>query len=148
MSPKDIKPYRRAQLDKTFDELRGRLPAMPIGGWIAEIRSLLLMKTTQLARRVGVSQSVVSKLEKSEREKKITLQSLENVADALECDLHYFFVPRKGLENELYERAEKLFLENEKRLEHHMSLEGQSESVAETAQTAKRILEYYNKVWD
>lgn len=150
-STQDMKHYRRSQLDKSFAELKGKLPAHPKKGWISEIRSLLLMTTAQLARRIGVAQSVASNFEKSEREKAITLQSLEKVANALECDLHYFFVPKKGsLESELYERAERLYKQNEKKLEHHMRLEGQgqSESVLESTRVAYEILKLYKKVWD
>ena len=144
----DIKHDRRSQLDRTFQELKGRLPAHPKTGWIAEIRTLLLMTTAQLARRIGIAQSVVSNFEKSEREKTITLHSLEKVANALECDLHYVLVPRKGLEAELYERAEKLYKKNEKKLEHHMRLEGQGTSVSDDARTALAILKLYKQVWN
>lgn len=143
----DIKHVRRSQLDRAFVELVGRLPTRPKKGWIAEIRSLLLMTTAQLARRIGVAQSVVSNFEKSERENAITLQSLEKIANALECDFHYFFVPKKGLEVELFERAEKIYNQNEKTLEHHMRLEGQGESAVESARKSYEILKLYKKVW-
>ena len=148
MTTPDIKYNRRDQLDLIFAELKNKLPAIPKKGWIAEIRSLLLMTTTQLARRVGVAQSVVSNFEKSEREKGITLQSLEKIANAMECDLHYFFVPRKGLELELHDRAEKLYKEKEKRLEHHMRLEGQGKSGTQSVRAAYEILKLYKRVWD
>lgn len=152
MNESDIKHYRRAQLDRTFAALKegNKLPSNPKKGWIAEVRTLLLMTTAQLARRIGVAQSVVSNFEKSEREKAITLQSLEKIADALECDLHYLFIPRKGLEAELYDRAEKLYQKKAKKLEHHMRLEGQgqSESVVESVRVSIEILKLYKKVWD
>ncbi len=143
----DIKHHRRSQLDQTFTELKGRLPTCPKKGWIAEVRSLLLMTTAQLARRIGVAQSVASNFERSEREKAITLQSLEKIAHALECDLHYFLVPKKGLEAELFERAEILYNQNEKKLEHHMRLEGQGEGSVKSARRAYEILKLYKNVW-
>ena len=145
---RDLKHNRRAQLDRLFQTLKGQLSPRPKKGWIAEIRTLLMMTTYQLARRVGVAQSVISNFEKSERDNTITLQSLRKVADALECELHYFLIPKKGLEHELYERAEKLHAENEKRLEHHMRLEGQGSDVVEDARRAYEILKLYGKVWD
>jgi DNA-binding Xre family transcriptional regulator len=78
-----------------MNELSRLIPPRPRDGWIAEIRSLLLMTSSQLARRVGVSQSVISNLQKSEREKTITLKSLEKVANALECELVYVLIPKK-----------------------------------------------------
>jgi len=154
MNKSDIKHYQRAQLDRAFAALKKSelLPALPKNGWIAEVRTLLLMTTAQLARRIGVAQSVVSNFEKSEREKTITMQSLEKIANALECDVHYLFVPRneKGLEGELYDRAKKIYEQKEKKLEHHMRLEGQgqSESVEESVRIAIEILKLYKKVWD
>ena len=147
MTDRDIKHYRRSQVDRTLGELKGKLPVRPKTGWIAEIRSLLLMTTAELARRIGVAQSVASNFEKSERERTITLQSLDKIADALECDLHYCFVPRKGLEAELYERAETLYRHNEKRVEQHMRLEGQGSSAADDARKALEILKLYRQVW-
>ena len=144
---RDIKHYQRSQLDRTLNELKKNLPTIPKKGWITEIRSLLFMTTAQLARRIGVAQSVVSNFEKSERKKTITLHSLEKIAHALECDLHYSFVPRKGLEAELYERAERLYNENEKKLEHHMRLEGQGTTVIDDARKTLEILKLYKKVW-
>ncbi|MCB0339240.1 MAG: helix-turn-helix domain-containing protein [Bdellovibrionales bacterium] len=154
MNHLDIKHSRREQLDRAFAALNESklLPSIPKKGWIAEVRTLLLMTTAQLARRVGVAQSVISNFEKSEREKAITLQSLEKVANALECELHYVFIPRNknGLEGELHDRAEKLHRQKEKKLEHHMRLEGQgqSESVAESVRTEIEILKLYKRVWD
>lgn len=152
----DIKASRRKQLDKVFLELKENIPLRPKNGWIAEIRTLLLMTTAQLAHRIGVAQSVVSNFEISERSKTISLQSLEKIAQALECDLHYFFVPRKGLENELFERAEKLYNQNDKKIEHHMRLEGQGanskenskETARETAERVYKILSLYKEVWE
>jgi len=147
MEKTDIKHNRRAQLDRMFMDLRVKLPARPKNGWIAEVRSLLLMTTAQLAGRIGVAQSVVSNFEKSEREKAITLQSLEKIANALECELHYLFVPKKGLEAELFDRAQKLYDQKEKKLEHHMRLEGQGSSAANEARRSLEILKLYKNVW-
>ena len=148
MEKADINHYRRAQLDRALEIFKGRIPPRPKNGWIAEVRTLLHMTTAQLARRIGVSQSVVSNFEKSERENTITLQSLEKIASALECNLQYLFVPKKGLEAELYDRAEKLYRKKQRKIEHHMSLEGQSESEIESARTAYEILKLYKRVWD
>src|SRR5215212_1792829 len=91
---------RRKQLDRFFGEhafLR-RLP-LPRLGWIREIRSALGMSAAQLAHRLGVGQSTVAKLEKSEAEATISLQSLRKVAEAMDCTLVYAFVPRNTLQS-------------------------------------------------
>lgn len=147
MGSSDLKYNRRAQLDRLLGELRGKIPVRPKTGWIAEIRSALQMTTAQLARRVGVAQSVVSNFEKSERQKTITLQSLEKIAQSLECELHYVLIPKKGLEQELYERARALHEQRMKKIEHHMRLEGQGTSAADDARKMLEILKLYRDVW-
>lgn len=146
----DLKHYRRSQLDSTFKELKKGLPPRPKKGWIAEVRSLLLMTTAQLARRVGVAQSVVSNFEKSERKKAITLQSLERIAEALECELHYFLVPKKGLDKTLNERAKKLYEHDQKVVEHQMRLEGQGTKtdLRRDIEIAMLIANRHRRIWD
>jgi predicted DNA-binding mobile mystery protein A len=146
----DIKHQRRSQLDKVLANCSSTLPANPKRGWIAEIRDLLQMTSAQLARRLGVTQSVVSALEKSERNKTISVKSLEKAANALECDLYITLIPRKGLEAELYSRAEALWELRHKQIQHHMRLEDQGivpDEIRAIAQRAYEILELYGDVW-
>ncbi len=74
------------------------------------------------------------------------MQSLEKIAEALECELRYVLVPKKGLEAELFERAQKLYKQKEQKLEHHMRLEGQGSAVND-AREALEILKLYKEVW-
>jgi predicted DNA-binding mobile mystery protein A len=151
MSAMGIEHKRRVQLDKYFDGLRSRLRPQPKNGWVAEIRTLLLMTGEQLAKRVGVSQSVISNLEKSERNSTITLRSLERLASALECDFYYALVPKKGLEAELHDRAEKLYEQRRQQVAHHMKLEQQEveeDEIKHIVRRAIEILELYPEVWE
>ena len=121
----NIQATRRTQLDRLFRGIRKDPLPRPKNGWVAEIRNALQMTTIQLAKRLGVSQPVISNFEKAERNNSITLKSLARLADALDCDLHYVLVPRRGLDDILMERAKAVVDREEKSLEHHMSLEGQ-----------------------
>ncbi len=56
------------------------------------------MSSTDLAARLGISQSTVSELEHSEVSDSIKLGSLRRVASALDCDLFYFLAPRSTLD--------------------------------------------------
>lgn len=60
---------------------------------LADNRIALGLSTTQLAHRLGISQSTVVRLEQSERAGTITLESLKRVADALGCTLEYSIRP-------------------------------------------------------
>jgi predicted DNA-binding mobile mystery protein A len=63
-------------------------------GWAKAIRQSLGMTASSFAKRLGMTQAGVSKLEKAEIEDKITLASLRKLAGALDCELHYALVPR------------------------------------------------------
>lgn len=59
---------------------------------ILKARSKRHLSTTELARRLGISQSSALRLEQSEQKGKITIDSLMRVAEALGYKLEYRFV--------------------------------------------------------
>lgn len=65
------------------------------------------MSSAELATRLGVSQQAVGVLERSEAQHTIKLETLRRVADALDCDLAYFLVPRMPLEEEVQAQARR-----------------------------------------
>ena len=67
-------------------------------GQIKQKRESIGLSTTELAHRLGVSQSTALRLEKSEDVEAITLASLKRAARALGMELRYEFVdpPGKG----------------------------------------------------
>ena len=77
----------------------------PKEGWIRATRKALGMSSTQLARRLSVSKSQASQMERMEIEDRITLKQLRRVADTLGCDLVYALKPRKPVEEMIRERA-------------------------------------------
>jgi predicted DNA-binding mobile mystery protein A len=81
----------RNALDSKLLPLR-RLKARvvtPRGGWIVAIRQALGMTTTQMAQRLGVSQSNIVQMEMAESEGRIKLETLKRAAEALNCTLLY-----------------------------------------------------------
>jgi predicted DNA-binding mobile mystery protein A len=69
------------------------------------------MSGTELAARMGVGQSTVSGLERSEVQGTIRLDTLRRAADALGCDLVYYLSPKKTLEATVREQARRKALE-------------------------------------
>ena len=61
---------------------------------IQELRKVKQWSQAELARRSGVNQGVISRLESGETQS-ITLPNLEKLAEALECDPGYLIV-KKG----------------------------------------------------
>jgi predicted DNA-binding mobile mystery protein A len=118
----------RATLDDRFSAWR-QLPAKgarPHGGWIRAIRDAIGMTAEDLAARLGISQPSLTRLEKSERNGSIRLETLTRVADALECDVVYALVPRRPLGEMVTEQARRRAIEQVGRVAHTMALEDQA----------------------
>lgn len=108
---------------------------MPSGGWLKAIRTTLGMSLEQVGNKLGVSKQNIQSLEKREKEGSISLNTLKEVANAMEMDLVYALVPRDESLDKLIERkAEKLAKEIVLRTTQNMVLEDQENS-------QKRILE-------
>lgn len=114
---KKIRPWAALREDKT-----------PGSGWIKAVRGALGMSARQLAERVGVEQSTITRLEERESVGKVTLESLATVAKAMDCKLIYAIVPNeryRDFEMIVNERAHDLARQLVERAEHSMRLEKQ-----------------------
>ena len=74
----------RNRLDDRLAPLRTQRNtlAVPRGGWAKAIRTALGMTLEDLAVRLGVTRSVLSRLESSEQKQTIQLDSLRRIAEA------------------------------------------------------------------
>jgi predicted DNA-binding mobile mystery protein A len=120
----DIKQLRLSQVERSIKQ--AYVPPRPTIGWIKTIRTTLGMTTRQLAARMGVTQSTLTELEKSEAADKITLNSLRRAAEAMDCELQYVLVPRIPLRKRVENQAEAIARENVNRIFHTMRLEDQA----------------------
>ncbi len=116
----------REQLDKTFESLNSiRGLHRPVKGWLRSIREALGMSGRQLADRIGVSQPRVVQMEKDELSGTLTLKTLRQAAEAMDCVFVYALVPRTSLEKAMRDQA-KIFAEQRfSRTSHTMLLEDQ-----------------------
>lgn len=92
------------------------------------MRGALGMSSRQLAERLGVQQSTVTRIEKREAEGNVTLNVLRRVARAMNSKLTYAIVPDDryaDLEAIIDERAHQVAQELVRRSEHSMRLENQ-----------------------
>lgn len=105
-----------------------RADTVPRSGWIKAVRGALGMTTRQLAERVGVGQSNITRLEEREASGKVTLDRLAKTAQAMNCKLIYAIVPNdrySDLEAITDERARDLAQQLVRTAEHSMRLEKQ-----------------------
>ena len=97
----------------------------PPRGWIRAIRDALGMTTGELGQRMGVTQSRVSQLERSEELGSIRLDTLERAARALNCQVRYVFVPDEPLEDMVQRQARLRAQAEVDAVAHTMALEDQ-----------------------
>jgi predicted DNA-binding mobile mystery protein A len=114
----------------------------PPSGWVKAVRGSLGMTIRQLADRVGVGHGSINQIEKREPKKKVTLESLERVAQAMDCKLVYAIIPRESgatLEDILENRAREKAIKILKDVQHTMRLEAQGTSEKELQLEINRI---------
>ena len=106
-----MRQLARKRLDARLAALRSiQLPKhlTPSHGWISTIREALGMPRHELARRMRMNEQAVRKIEISEAKGKLTMNSLAQAAEALECDLVVVLVPRRPLEQVVNDRRAQL----------------------------------------
>ena len=119
-----------------------------VKGWLKTIREFLGMTTTQLAKRLEISQPRIIAMEKNERNVKIS--TMERIADTLNCDFSYAFVPRENIDDIIYNQAKKKAQKILDKVNKNMGLENQ---LAKTDELLKDIIEELldgniARIWD
>ena len=130
------------QLDKQILSLRPLLfLERPNSGWLKTIRNALGMTQQQVSKKLGKTKQAVDQLEKSEQDFTITLHSLQNAAQALNCRVVYALIPEKPLEDmvehQIYKKAQGII----NAVGHTMQLENQETSDEELELQLKAMVE-------
>ena len=98
---------RLAELDKQFCDFAKLQPtAAPRCGWTKTVRLALGMSSQALGERLGVTAQGVRKLEQAEASGNITLNTLARLANGLDCEVRYVFVPRTSLVEQVLNRTQ------------------------------------------
>lgn len=143
------------QLDQKlqpFSETRKIL--VPERGWINTIRTSLNMTMAQLGTKLNITRQGVKRIEESEANGTITLNSLKDVANAIDLKLVYAMVPLNGTINDLIQiKAEKLARKIVLRTNQNMKLEDQGIGDEKIAKTIKELAseikrEMKKSLWD
>ncbi|MXZ30742.1 MAG: mobile mystery protein A [Acidimicrobiia bacterium] len=134
----------RRQLDDRYESVRslGDLDR-PNKGWIRAIRDALGMSGTELAARMGVSQQVVSEIERNERLATAKLETLARAAEAMDCELVYALVPRTTLEEIVRTQARRKAVRHLAHVVHHGRLEAQEVSEDELAAQVEELASWF-----
>ena len=101
----------------------------PPTGWIKEVRNALGMTSQQLGNKLSITKQSIQIIERREVEGSITLKTLRDVANGLDMELVYGFVPKDGTLDALIERkARELAIKIVNRTSNTMKLEDQENS--------------------
>jgi predicted DNA-binding mobile mystery protein A len=141
------------QLDKELKKWQSvnNEAGMPSTGWVKTIRTALSMSAEQLANRLGLSRMRIVQLERAEIHDAITLRTLKEVANAMECEFVYAIVPKNNstLEDIIKIKAAKISEERISSVAHSMALEKQSldNNVLKSKKNelAKNLIQHLNK---
>lgn len=111
------------------------------------------MTTRQFAQRMGKVQSAVVDMEKSEARESISLSSLRQAAEAMDCELIYAIVPKVPISDILRGRAIDVAAQQFARMNHMMALENQSLDRADQEAERERLIDELlrgppKRLWD
>lgn len=134
MQIKDCMNAMKAIVRKGLDE---RLPILreaktaairPTRGWLRAIREAIGARQEAIAKRMNVQRQSYAQLEKTEAKGTISLSTLQKAAEAMDCDVVYYLVPRAAIAKSYVELARKHDpkFKHLQASEHSMALEDQA----------------------
>ena len=148
-------PLKKLALRQSSQRLEAIRPAVKsmrgVKSWVHFIRTAYGMTLKQLGQRANMNPTYIHQIENSEKQGRPTLTTLKKMAEALDCDLVYAFVPREKLEDKL--RAQALLKAEQivRQSSLHMELEDQTVDTPEIRQQIIDIaddLQFSKKIWE
>jgi len=101
----------------------------PSGGWIKSIRIALNMSLRHISQRLGTNIANINQIENREIDGTISLNKLKEVAEAMNMEFVYAFIPKEGsIKATLEKRAREIATEIVLRTNQNMALEDQATS--------------------
>lgn len=143
------------QLDQKLKPFtRAKSVTVPERGWVNAIRTTLNMTLAQLGNKLNITRQGVSRIEKSEAKGTISLNTLKEVANAMDLKLVYALVPKnENIDQLIQDKADKLAKNIVSRTHQNMKLEDQAiqdekinKTIQELAFEIKR--EVRKSIWD
>ena len=94
-------------------------------GWIGYMRQAMCMTLRTLAKSTGLSPATVQQIEKREKAGRVTIETMQKIAAAMECDFVYAFIPKQELADFLKKKATAKATRIIREADVHMTLEDQ-----------------------
>jgi predicted DNA-binding mobile mystery protein A len=144
-----------SQTDKKLEKLQDlKEVSIPPRGWLHTLRTALQMSLRQLSAKASITPQSLKDMESREVAGTITLNTLRDVANAMDLQLVYGFVSKhESLEQMIEKRAKELATEIVMRTNNTMALENQQNSKERISQaiaekTAEIKFEMPKYLWD
>ncbi|MGK5081952.1 helix-turn-helix domain-containing protein [Bdellovibrionota bacterium FG-1] len=147
---KELDSLAIEQANRRLKSIRKALPDTKVRpGWIRYMRQSLSMTLKQLATRTGLSIPTVAQAERGEAVGKVTINTLKTMAQAMDCELIYAFVPKTDLDQLMKKAALKKAAILLSTADVHMTLEDQrvNESVEKRIERLAEKLLKKGDVW-
>ncbi len=78
----------------------------PARGWLRAVRDAVGLSQEDVAKKLGTKRQSYAQLETAEERGAISLASLQRAAEAMDCELVYFVVPRETIARSYSELAQ------------------------------------------
>jgi len=132
----------REQVDASLSQFSSLYNTnIPRKGWIRAIRDALGMTARQLAERLGIAQQAVARIEKDEIDGSVTIKTMRRIAEQLDCQFVYGFVPKTSLKETIQTRAKQVAAKRLTEANQTMALEDQSLYAKENIQVLSEMID-------
>jgi len=113
-------------------------------GWIKYMRSALGLTLEELAKLLSITKAGVAQAERREVNGEVSISTLKKMAEAMECDFVYAFVPKKELKTLIHDKAFEKATKTLGIADLHMKLENQKvegDELERIERLAKKFIE-------
>jgi predicted DNA-binding mobile mystery protein A len=134
----------RRQLDRNLNPLREVTvvrSGIPNGGWLKTIRNALGLTLEQIAIRANVTPQSVIKAEASEIQGTISLNTMQQIAESMDCEIVYFVLPQTNLEKMVDAQVQRKANDMLQAIAHTMTLEDQEPTTEAMVEQLEDLIE-------
>jgi predicted DNA-binding mobile mystery protein A len=119
-----VQQQYRSKVDNAAANLNGL--KTPPEGWMRTVRTALGMSGSDVAKKMGVTRALITKVEQAELTGGVTMKSMQVMADAMGCRFVYAIIPSSGrVEDLINAQARKKAKAIVETASKHMALENQ-----------------------
>lgn len=115
-----------SQINRRLEGLRSMKDKASVReGWIKYMRQALGLTLSELGKLSSLSTATVAQAERREINGQVSLSTLKKMAEAMDCELVYGFVPKKDLKTMIHDKAVEKARKALNIADLHMKLEDQ-----------------------